>query len=191
METVGVSAVASSNSSLQLSSTLATRGLLREDATEINSLASCASALLAPGVARLRGRPHADNIRITSEVDMWAYLSSQHLRSWSLWSRSLRLSSNTWGHDLTQKNLKEKEKKKTHPALKNIINFAYHFLRPQVSVSLDVQMGKTGKTEWNGFPSAVSSSGSAPWLVSGRLQCLTSAVRLGTQQLAWVLKHGL
>lgn len=145
--------------------------------------------ITGPGVARLRGRPHADNIRTTSEVDLWAYLSSQHLRSWSLWSRSLRLSSNTWGHDLTQKNLKEKEKK-THPELKNIINFAYHFLRPQVSVSLNVQMGKTGKTEWNGFPSAVSSSGSAPWLVSGTLQCLTSAVRLGTQQLAWVLKHG-
>lgn len=38
METVGVSAVASSNSSLQLSSTAAARGLLREEATEINSL---------------------------------------------------------------------------------------------------------------------------------------------------------
>lgn len=31
--------------------------------------------------------------------------------------------------------------------MKNIINFAYHFLRPEVSVSLEVQMGKTGKTK--------------------------------------------
>lgn len=105
--------------------------------------------MLAPEVARLRWRPHAVNIKTTSEVDMWTYPSSQHLRAWSLWRRSLRLSSTTWGHDLTQKKKKKlkRERKKPHPALKNIINFAYHFPRPEVSVSLEVQMGKTGKTK--------------------------------------------
>lgn len=37
--------------------------------------------MLAPEVARLRWRPHAVNIKTTSEVDMWTYLSSQHLRA--------------------------------------------------------------------------------------------------------------
>lgn len=88
-----------------------------------------------------------------------------------------------------KKNLKEKEKKKkTHPALKNIINFAYHFPRPEFSASLEVQTGKTGKTKMKWVSICCLIFRECP-MTCGR-KAAVSAVRLGTQQLAWVVKQG-